>query len=517
MTIDNSRRNVIKAVVATTIITASRNVTANPMVDSVTFTSPNDLAKNRSALRLSNAIKNREVSCVDVMKHYLNRIEAVNPKYNAIVALRDRKDLLKEAQKKDNDLAKGVYHGWMHGFPHAVKDLAPTKGIKTTMGSPIYKDWLPDFDNLLVQRIKQAGAIIIGKTNVPEFGLGSQSYNSVYGTTGNAYDVSKTAGGSSGGAACALALNLVPVADGSDMMGSLRNPAAYNNVIGFRPSAGRVPSVPSKELFIQQLGYAGPMGRNVADTIMLLNTMAGYDSRAPLSLDTNKDINNFATVTSMKGKRIAWLGDFDGYLNMEQGVLDVCEHGLKTFTALGAVVEKISSPIDPKELWKSWLTHRQWLIMGSLYDLYKDKAKRSLMKTEAIWEIENGLKLSALDVYQASLVRSKWYLKLNELFNKYDLIVLPSAQVFAFDKVIHWPKNINGVEMDTYHRWMEVVIPGSLSGLPIVNVPAGFSKNNQAMGLQLIGKNRSDFTLLRMAHIYEQAFYMTNNYIQPNI
>ncbi|MDJ0819593.1 MAG: amidase family protein, partial [Desulfobacterales bacterium] len=272
-----------------------------------------------SAVELSDAIKDKVVSCVDVMQSYLAQIDKVNPRFNAIVSLRNRDELISEAAKKDSELAKGLYHGWMHGFPHAVKDVAATKGIPTTMGSPLLANDITKHDAIFVERLKKAGAIIIGKTNTPEFGLGSQTYNNVFGTTYNAYDPKLCAGGSSGGAAVALATRMLPVADGSDMMGSLRNPAAFNNIIGFRPSFGRVPHGPTTEIFLQQLGYDGPMGRTVRDTAMLLSTMAGFDSRMPLSI--GEDPQQFAgsLQADMEGRKIAWLGDFNGYLPTEQG------------------------------------------------------------------------------------------------------------------------------------------------------------------------------------------------------
>jgi len=233
------------------------------------------------AVDLFRVIRSKQVSCREVMEAFLARIDRLNPKVNAIVSLQDRDGLLRQADERDRQIAGGEYLGWMHGFPQAPKDLALTAGIPITLGSPILKDNVPFQDAIIVERVKRNGAIIIGKTNTPEFGLGSQTYNAVFGTTLNAYDQTKTAGGSSGGAAVALALRMLPVADGSDMMGSLRNPAAYNNIFGFRPSFGRVPYGPTNEIFYQQLGTEGPMGRTVTDLAMLLSVQAGFDSRAP--------------------------------------------------------------------------------------------------------------------------------------------------------------------------------------------------------------------------------------------
>jgi len=466
------------------------------------------------ALDLSKAIKSKQVSCKEVMATFLDHIERTNPKVNAIVSVQDGDALLKQAMERDAQLARGEYQGWMHGFPHAVKDLAPTKGIRTTWGSALL-DTVPQADAIFVERLKKNGAIIIGKTNTPEFGMGSQTYNSVFGTTLNAYAQSRTAGGSSGGAAVSLALRMLPVADGSDMMGSLRNPAAYNNVIGFRPSYGRVPPGPGDEVFVQQLSCAGPMGRSVADVAMLLAVMAGPDPRAPLSIEQDPAVFAAPLQHDFKGTRLAWLGNLGGHLPMEPGVMELCQSALKAFEAIGCTVEEAQPGFPPEAMWDTWLKLRHWLQAGSLSALYSDPSKRELMKPEAQWEVEGGLKLTALDVYKASLARSTWYEAMRKLFESYDHLLLPSAQVFPFDANVHWPKAINSVTMDTYHRWMEVVVPGSLLGCPVINVPVGFNRDNLPMGMQIIGKNHADFTVLQLAHDYEQATHWVANNLPP--
>jgi amidase len=466
------------------------------------------------ALDLSKAIKSKQVSCKEVMATFLDHIERTNPKVNAIVSLQDRHPLLKQATERDAQLARGEYQGWMHGLPHAVKDLAPTKGIRTTWGSPLL-DTVPLADAIFVERLKKNGAIIIGKTNTPEFGMGSQTYNSVFGTTLNAYAQSKTAGGSSGGAAVSLALRMLPVADGSDMMGSLRNPAAYNNVIGFRPSYGRVPSGPGGELFVQQLSCLGPMGRSVADVAMLLAVMGGPDPRAPLSIEQDPAVFAAPLPRDFKGTRLGWLGNLGGHLPMEPGVMELCQSAFKAFEAIGCTVEEARPSFPPEGMWDTWLKLRHWLQAGSYLALYNDPSKRELMKPEAQWEVEGGLKLSGLDVYKASGARSGWYEAMRKLFERYDYLLLPSAQVFPFDADVHWPKAINGITMDTYHRWMEVVVPGSLSGCPVINVPVGFSQDWLPMGMQVIGKNHADFAVLQLAYAYEQATHWVSKNLPP--
>jgi amidase len=456
-----------------------------------------------SALDLSRAIQSRAVSCAEVMTAYLDHIDRLNPKVNAIVSLQGREDLLQQAHARDDELARGRYRGWMHGFPHAVKDLAPTKGIRTTGGSPLL-DQVPEADAILVERLKSCGAIIIGKTNTPEFGLGSQTYNTVFGATLNAYDQTKTAGGSSGGAAVSLALRMVPVADGSDMMGSLRNPGAFNNVFGLRPSFGRVPSK-GDELFLDQFGYSGAMGRSAADVAMLMSVIAGPDRRDPLSIEQDPRLFGESLTREFKGTRLGWLGDLGGYLPFEPGILELCTGSFKAFESLGCTIEEIRPKYSPERLWDTWLTMRHWVVAGHLEPLYADPAKRSRMKPEAQWEVEGGFRLNASDVYHASQARTGWFETACALLEHVDYLLLPSAQVFPFDASIHWPKSINGRSMDTYHRWMEVVVPASLLAFPVVNVPVGFGAQALPMGMQIIGRHHADMSLLQLAHAYEQA------------
>jgi amidase len=456
------------------------------------------------ACALAKVIRAGQVSRVEVMTAYLDRIERLNPKVNAIVSLQDRGDLMRQARERDEELARGQYRGWMHGFPQAIKDLAATKGIRTTHGTPFLKDFVPEADAIFVERMKQAGAIIIGKTNTPEMGLGSHTYNSVFGTTFNAYDQSRTAGGSSGGAAVALALRMLPVADGSDHGGSLRNPAAFNNVLGLRTSYGRVPAN-AEEVFLPGLGVAGPMARNVADLARLLSVQAGYDPRVPLSIREDPAMFAAPLKGEVKGKRLAWFGDLGGHLPMEPGILDLCRGALRVFEELGCHVEEAVPDFDPERIWQAWLPLRHWQVGAVWAAAYADPAKRALMKPEARWEIENGFKLSAYDIHRASAVRTAWYQTVRRLFEDYDFWLLPSAQVFPFDASRDWPKEIAGRAMDTYHRWMQVVIPATMSGCPAVSIPVGFGPNGLPMGMQIVGSNHGERAILELAYAYEQA------------
>ena len=456
------------------------------------------------ALALSRAIAAKQVSCVEVMNAYLDHIAALNPRVNAIVSLQDRGDLLRQATAHDEQLARGDRLGWMHGFPHAVKDLTATKGIRTTQGSRIFQDFVPTADAIVVERLKRAGAIVIGKTNTPEFGLGSNTYNDVFGRTLNAYDQSKSAGGSSGGAGVALALHMLPVADGSDHGGSLRNPAAFNNVFGFRTSYGRVPSQ-GLDMFYGWMGVQGPMARNVPDLAMLLSVQAGYDPRMPLS--NRQDPAQFAQslTRDFHGTRIAWSGNFGGLMPFEPGVIELCKAALGTFETLGCTVEEAWPNYPIERIFPTWRKLRAWQAGSQLKALYEDPAKRALMKPEAQFEVESGQTLSAFEVYDASVARTAWYQAVRAFFEKYDYFILPAGQVFPFDAGLDWPKTIAGKAMDTYHRWMEAMIPVTMSSCPALAVPAGFNEGGLPMGLQIVGPNHGEFALLQLAHAYDQA------------
>ncbi len=474
-------------------VVAPRRVNASELSADVT---------SMSASVLSAAIRERHVSCREVMAAYLERIRRLNPVYNAIVSLRDGDELLAEAAAADRELDEGRYRGWMHGMPHAVKDLIDVIGIPSSYGSPIFAGTMPDSEGVLVARIRAAGAIFIGKTNTPEFGMGSQSYNPVFGATGSAWNPELTAGGSSGGAACGLATRMLPVADGSDMMGSLRNPAAYNNVIGFRPTLGRVPEDGDGDLFYLQLSVDGPMGRNSEDAIRLLATIAGSTAAEPLSLRDELPAGDAFAPLALEGVRIGWLGNFDGYLEMEPGILELCEQDLERVAEAGAIVEPCRPAYDMARLWQTWLTLRHWR-RHTMLPLYANPETRALLKPEAVWEIEGAFDTPSSSIFEAGIARADWFRALRSLFDEYDFLALPTAQVFPFPKTTHWPQSINDRRMDTYHRWMEVVIGGSLASLPVVNVPVGFDAAGRPMGMQVMGPFGEDRRVLEFALAWE--------------
>ena len=464
---------------------------------------PPDLLRDDGAT-LARRLRDREISSVELVSACLDRIEALNPTYNAVVSLRPRGEILAEAERADAALAEGRAAGALHGLPIAIKDLAATAELRTTWGSPLFADHVPAADDLHVARIRAAGAIIVGKTNVPEYGLGSHTYNPVFGPTRNAYRPDLSAGGSSGGAAVALALGMLPIADGSDFGGSLRNPGAWNNVFGFRPSQGRVPNVPAPDPFYGQLATNGPMGRSVADLATLLTVMSGPDERAPLSLPDEPEPFE-ADLALRRTPRIAWLGDLDGHLPFEPGILDVCSAALRERESAGWAVEPVSVPFPPADLWRSFVALRHWAVSGRFGDVYRDASRRALLKPEMAWEIEGGLALDADALSTAAKVRGACYEAFLTMFRRYDALALPSAQVWPFPVEWTWPREIAGTRMDTYHRWMEVVVPGTMSGCPVVNVPAGFDGADRPMGVQLIGRPRADRELLRIAAAYERT------------
>lgn len=456
-----------------------------------------------SASDLSRMIAERAVAPSEVMAAHLARVAAVNPAINAIVSQPDP-DALMAAARAADDAPRA---GWLHGIPFAVKDLVATRGLRTTWGSPVFADHVPDADDLLAARLRGAGAIFTGKTNTPEWGHGSHTFNPVFGATRNPYDRSRSAGGSSGGAAAALAARMVWVADGSDMMGSLRNPAAFCNVYGFRPTWGLVPADPaagpSDDTFLSTLATEGPMARCPEDLARLLAVMAGPAAgtpfgRAPGDVAAGLD-------RSARGLRIGWLGDWGGAYATEPGILAQGEAALRVLEGLGAVVEPVPPPFPAADLWFAWTTLRAMLNAGSRGTLAADPATRARLKPETLWEIDEGAGLTASAVFRASAIRSRWYARLAHLFARFDALALPAAQVWPFPADWRWPGAIAGRAMDTYHRWMEVVVPVSLAGVPCAAIPAGFGAAGLPTGLQLFGATGTDAAVLGLAQAYHAA------------
>ena len=434
------------------------------------------------------------------MRDTLDAIDAWNGHLNAIVALRDAEVLLAEAAQADATEATGP----LHGVPIAVKDLVRTKGIATTLGSPLFADNVPSIDDVLAARLKAAGAIVIGKTNVPEFGLGSHSTNPVYGVTRNPYDPSRTAGGSSGGAAAALATGMLDFADGSDMMGSLRNPAGWNNTYSLRPTIGLVPSEPEGDVYSNTLSTLGPMARTPRQLAQLLDVMAGPDRGQPLSRP-GQPLSGQLEGATLKGIHFGLLNDWGGAFPYEDGIFETVHDACAKMAGAGAKITAIAPPFPAAHLWQSWTDLRSFAVATKMRPLYEDARKRALLKPAAIWEIERGRALSALDLQTATSLRSEAFRALMAVFDKVDALILPTAQMWPFPAEWAYPEQIGDTEMDTYHRWMEVVVPVSLLGFPAVTVPAGFSNTGLPMGIQIFAPMGSDVALLRIAEAWHRT------------
>lgn len=450
------------------------------------------------ARELAARIRNKELSAVEVMQAHLAQIERVNPKVNAIVTL-VAEQALAQAQLADAAQARGEPLGPLHGLPVAHKDLAETAGIRTTYGSPIYKDNVPSEDALHVARLKNAGAITVGKTNTPEFGAGSQTFNAVFGATVNPYDFSKTCGGSSGGAATALACGLVPIADGSDMGGSLRNPAAFCNVVGLRPSPGRVPMHPDKQMW-GTLGVDGPMARTVGDVALMLSAMAGPDPRVPMSLTDSPAQFAQPLERNLKGVRVAWLSQLPG-IKFDKRITAVVESQRATFEALGCIVEDAAPDFSDAD--EAFSVLRAYNFVLGRHHEYTHH--RHLLKDTVIWNYEQGLKISAETIALAEIKRAALWQRVRQFMQTYEFMVLPVTQVPPFDVTQPYVTEIDGEVMPNYIAWMKSCYYISVLGNPAISVPAGFTAEGLPVGLQIVGRLREDFSLLQMAYGFEQA------------
>ena len=459
--------------------------------------SPNELCF-LTATELAQRIRTRDVSCREVMDAHLAQIDQVNPQLNAIVTLLADRGI-EQAQEADEALTRGRDVGPLHGLPIAHKDLVLTKGIRTTLGSPIFADFIPDQDEIIVERLRAAGAIAIGKTNTPEFGAGSQTYNEVFGETLNPYDPTTTCGGSSGGAAVALATGMLPIADGSDLGGSLRNPASFCNVVGFRPSPGRVPTWPHRAGWFP-LVVEGPMARTVQDVALLLSVMAGPDPRVPIANSVSSELFLQPLERSFADTRIAWSPTLGG-LPVDARVTDVLEGKRSVFADLGCAVEEATPDFqDADEAFRVW---RAWyfdLALGELLAEHRDQ-----MKDTVIWNIEEGAKLTGPQIGRAEKKRTALYHRVREFMEQYEFLILPVSQVPPFDVKQRYVTEINGVQMETYLDWMRSCYYISVTGLPAISVPCGFTPEGLPVGVQIVGRHQDDFGVLQLAHAFEQA------------
>jgi amidase len=450
------------------------------------------------AVDMVKLIREKKLSAREVMQAHLKQIGRVNSKVNAIVTLVAEEQLMAQAAAADESLAKGKLLGPLHGMPVGVKDLHETAGIRTTYGSPLHRDTVPDFDCRVVQREKAAGGIVIGKTNVPEFGLGSQTFNPVFGPTRNPYDLSKTCGGSTGGGAVALACGMVPLADGSDMGGSLRNPPNFCNVVGIRTSPGRVPNVPAN-LGWFTLSVPGPVARNVTDCAFLLSVVAGYDHHSPISIDQSGEQFARPLERSFKGVRVAMFKDLG--LPWDPEVKSAVAAQGKVFESLGCIVEEaepdFSGANEAFLAWRHWSTE---LAFGDLIAAHGEQLNEYIH-----WHIEEGRKLTGPYLARVEAKRTARFQRLCGFKNEFDYFILPVNQVLPFDVNVHYPTEIAGTKMENYIAWMKSAYYISAAGNPAMSVPCAFSQSGLPIGIQIVGRHHDDWGVLQLGYAFEQV------------
>jgi amidase len=449
-----------------------------------------------TAIELVDLIRKKKASALEVMDAHLGQIERVNPKVNAIVTFLPEQARAR-ARKADEAQAQGAQLGALHGLPTAHKDLVETAGVRTTFGSRIFKDHVPDHDALVVERVRDAGAISVGKTNTPEFGAGSQTFNEVFGATHNPYDLSKTCGGSSGGAAVSLACRMLPIADGSDSGGSLRNPSAFCNVVGFRTAPGRVPGNVASW---GTLGVSGPMARTVADVALFLSVLAGPDPRCPIAITESGAKFAGSLERNLRGTRVAWFKDI-GSAPFDHRIREVVNAQRKVFESLGCIVEET----EPD--WRGGAEAYQTLRALGYLAGYGEHVRKhpDLVKDTIRWEVERGGRLSIADIVRAETQRGQVWDAMRRFQEKYEYFIVPSTQVPPFDITQPYVTEIEGVKMQTYLDWMQCCWMISIVECPSLSVPCGFTAEGLPVGLQIVGRHRDEFSVLQMAHAYEQA------------
>ena len=460
------------------------------------------MLEDQSIEKIIQNIKSSRLSIKELMEYYLDRIEKYNTDLNAIILLKDKDTLISEAVKKDN---LKETHKPLNGIPIAIKDLSDVVGLRTTYGFPGTKNYLPQKNSLFVDRLIKSGAIIIGKTNTAELGVGGHTINRLFGPTSNCYDFSKSAAGSSGGASTAVAAGLLPFADGTDQMGSCRGPAAYANIYGYRPTPGLISVDRGKDRKIPVLTTPRCLAKSPNDMAFLLDEMVGSDIKDNYSFNLNGAFKNQQLdEKDFINIKIGWLSNMSSNYKIENKILDICEIQLKKLEDLNIKIEKLKPDFDHDALWSSWIVFRS----KSIYEdtLAMNIKDINTMTYQAIWEYNNGKKISDEKLQIAKDQKNKCYEQIENIFKNYDFLALPSAQIFPFDKNLQFPKKINTFELDTYHRWLEVFILSSLLELPTITVPVGFNEEGIPMGMQIIGKKKSDLKLFAFAKKYEEIF-----------
>ena len=447
---------------------------------------------------LAGQIRRRQISASEVMSAFLSQINRLNPDLNAIVSRLDDDACLRLADDADRVLARGDAVGPLFGLPTAFKELESAVGFPFTKGSPIFKDQIATEDTVVVERIRRAGAIPIGKTNVPEFGMGSHTYNNVFGITRNPYDRSKSAGGSSGGAGAALAAGMLPFADGGDLGGSLRNPANFNNIVALRPSVGLVPNAPVQIPFVG-VTVKGPMARSVADVAFVLSVLAGADARDPMCFESQPHTFAGSLERDFRGARVAWCPDLGG-LPLDRRVRSVLQAQRQTFEDLGCIVEDACPDFgNVDEIFVTLRTWASWNTYGQLLATH-----RSLIKHEAIWDIERGAEVSGEDVARALMQQGQLLERIRLFQERYEFLICAVNQVPPFDVDIAWPRAIDGEAMDNYISWMKSAYWISTTCRPAISVPAGFTDDGLPVGVQIVGRYRDDLNVLKIGHAFEQ-------------
>jgi amidase len=460
-----------------------------------------DLCAN-DAVTLAGMLRRREVSAREVIAAHIARIEALDGAVNAVVT-RCFDTALAKAADADAALARGQNTGLLHGLPVAHKDLFDTAGVRTTYGSPMFAENVPGRDALVVQRMSAAGAISLGKTNVPEFGAGSHTVNPVFGATRNPFDLSRSAGGSSGGAAAALAARMICLADGSDLGGSLRNPASFCNVVGLRPSPGRVPGWPFSDV-ADVFSVDGPMARTVADIALLLMVLSGPDPRVPLALDTAPPVAEPDQIAGLlerdlRGVRVAWSADLG--LPVEPAVRETLAPARQLLAGLGCEVTDAAPDLSGADfVFRTWRAFRFATNLGPLLRQHPGQ-----IGPNVTWNIERGLELSVADLGRATLWQAALAERVSAFFDSYEVLACPVTQVVPFDVTVDWVHDIDGQPQNTYLDWMASAYLISVTGLPAISVPAGFTPDGLPVGLQLVGRRRADWALLGVAHAVEAA------------
>lgn len=467
------------------------------MTVSSTLSAPPDICALSAVEQLA-LLRDRQLSSRELLEAHLSWIDAVNPAVNAICTLVPEAARA-QADAIDQRLRRGDALGPLAGLPAGIKDLVNTAGIRTTHGSPLFAEHVPETDALHVARMKSAGAIIVGKTNTPEWGAGSQTFNTLFGATATPYDVSRTAGGSSGGAAAALAARMLPLCEGSDFGGSLRNPAAFCNVVGLRPTPGTVPALERADGW-NALPVLGPMGRSVADLALLLSVIAGYDRRDPLCRPIDPAAFSGDLDSATAGLRIAWSEDL-GFLTVSESVRGVFRDSRTAFDALGVELrDEVPDLSDAAEIFGILRAHGFASAFGRFYAEQRDRLKDTVQ-----WNTEQGLKLTRADLARAASGHLTVYRRMLDFFENHDFLVLPTTQVTPFDKTVEWVREIEGVPFENYLQWMDICCVISLTGCPAISMPCGFTADGLPVGLQIVGAPGEDLAVLKLAQAFEAA------------